>query len=463
MKETKKFTTEKTENHIFVILLSFTFFIFSFYGIGNATVSAVIGILLCATGFIQGEVKTDLCMLGFILAGVLLCGISSFRTYGNFQEGYTGVFALYPVLYMILSYLNNEDGKLLRRICILWSEIIAGCGILEFLYKSFESSAYRIGGIIGNPNAMGIFLVVSWLILLRDRKENDGDNRMTRVISLLSPLLLAALTLTLSMGSFLSLCIGMTVYFFQERKENGEKRSFAEMVKMIIPVTAEMSLYIGTGILLFVAERKTDFSWTVLLPAVYLIFLCFFQRNIRAFFEKHAGYAGIFTGAGIAGGFIAISLRQSAAETFTERLEMMRNGLGYFFQHPLTGVGSYQWRRLNFNDGDKYFNTWHIHNIPIHFAAELGIFAVIILIAIFVHAMMKKENRRARPAFGAFICHNLMDTSFMYFSVTSLLLFASHCITGNEKKISNLAARCFYLIFGIYFVYSLFFSAGLSG
>lgn len=34
--------------------------------------------------------------------------------------------------------------------------------------------------------------------------------------------------------------------------------------------------------------------------------------------------------------------RSNAASTFTERFQMMRNGLGYLFREPVLGLGPYQ-------------------------------------------------------------------------------------------------------------------------
>ena len=58
--------------------------------------------------------------------------------------------------------------------------------------------------------------------------------------------------------------------------------------------------------------------------------------------------------------------RSNAASTFTERFQMMRNGLGYLFREPVLGLGPYQWRYFNMSDGYIYFNTWYIHNSLLH-------------------------------------------------------------------------------------------------
>ena len=444
MKKKNKNFIEEMENYSFLILVFTCFVIFTFTGIGMPLLIALSGMLLCMSGFLEGEVCVDpwifISMIGFV--GV--CAFSSFTTFGNFNEGYTGILAIYPVVYMIMSYLDETQSRLLRKLCILWGELIAVHGIVVTIFDCFKSMVFRLGGIIGNPNALGIFLAIIWLAVLRERKEVESDKNtgLDQCIHCLAPFILVAIALTLSMGSFLALAVGVIIFMIQEKKID-------------FSLMAEMSIYAGTGLLIFIAGRKTEYEFLILLPAVYAVILAFNSKDFIAFFKAHNKLSAGITAVGVLGGLITVILRPSAAATFAERVEMMKNGLGYFMENPITGVGSYQWRILNFHDSDKYFNTWHIHNIPIHVAAELGIIALILLVVIFIRAVAKKENRNARPAIGAFILHNLMDTSFFYLGDTSALLFTNRCITGKEIKLGNITARLVYGIFFIYFVYCL--------
>lgn len=450
MKKTYNNLAEGIENYAFLILIFACFAVFTFSGIGMPLLIALSGMILCMSGLIEGEVHVDLWMLIPMIGFIAVCAYSSFTTFGNLSEGYTGIFAIYPVIYMLMNYLDETQSKLLRKLCILWGEVIAVQGIIITVYDCFHSTVFRLGGIIGNPNALGIFLAVIWLAVLRDRKESESEKVTTldQWIHCFSPLILVAIALTLSMGSFLALAVGVLLFMIQEKKID-----FALM--------AEMSIYAGTGILMFIAGRKIEYEFLILLPAAYAVILAFNSKDFMTFFKSHIQLSMGITAVGVLGGAITVILRPSAAATFSERLEMMRNGLGYFMAHPLTGVGSYQWRILNFYDSDKYFNTWHIHNVPIHIATELGIIAVVLLVVIFVRAAMKKENKNAVPALGAFVLHNLMDTSFFYLGVTSALLFTNRCITGKKMKLGNMTARVIYGIFFIYFVYCLLYSIGI--
>ena len=74
-------------------------------------------------------------------------------------------------------------------------------------------SARRMGGVIGNPNAMGIFLVIGWFALRYFLEGQEGDEKGQGhfLLSSMEPILLAALGLTLSMGSFVAMAAGICV------------------------------------------------------------------------------------------------------------------------------------------------------------------------------------------------------------------------------------------------------------
>ena len=454
MKEEGKRITAIMEKHTSAVLLFFTFVLLSFTGTGIPFIVSAAGILLSITGFTAEKLKTDMWITGFMLGGLVLCGISSLRTGGNLREGYTELFAIYPVLYVLFTSLDREEGKLLRRLCILWSELVAAEGILAFILESFRGTAARSEGIIGNANEMGIFLVLAWFAVMCRRKEEQEESSLTdKITRAMEPLIPSALALTLSMGSFLSLCFGMIIYGWQLWKDEG--KSLRSAAGELIALTGEMSLYIGTGMLMNLSERKMDVPAAVLLPAAYIVVLCLYGKVLSGFFRRHSSAGAVFTCAGAAGGIAAVLLRPGAGYNFMVRLDMMKNGLGYLMEHPLLGVGANQWRMLNLEEGTEYFRTWHIHNSFLHLAVELGIGGGILLAAIFIRALAKKENRKARPAVGAFILHNLIDTSFFYFADTTLLMFSNRAESGREKTLSQAEGKFFFGLSGLYFLYTL--------
>ena len=148
-------------------------------------------------------------------------------------------------------------------------------------------------------------------------------------------------------------------------------------------------------------------------------------------------------------------LRPNAAATFAERLAMIRNGLGYLGVDPLLGVGPYQWRRLNLQDADTYFNTWHIHNVFVHVGVELGLIAMAMLAIAVVRHFRKREDPAQRGAFSAALVHNLMDTSFFYMATVPFLIMTAGDDEGKKRRLSGTTVKCMFSVFAVLFAWNM--------
>ena len=140
---------------------------------------------------------------------------------------------------------------------------------------------------------------------------------------------------------------------------------------------------------------------------------------------------------------------------------MMKNGFGYLTVHPLWGLGPYHWRAYNYLDSDLYFNTYHIHNVPLHIGVELGLPAMAMALAVIVRRFLKRSEPGHIAGYTAFVVHNLMDTSFFYTGVTAMTLMTVAEPGRGGRGLPVLAAR---LIFGAYaamFAVYLFYGLGL--
>ena len=137
---------------------------------------------------------------------------------------------------------------------------------------------------------------------------------------------------------------------------------------------------------------------------------------------------------------------------------MMRNGLGYIMDAPLLGLGPLQWRFLNMQDADKYFNTWHIHNIFIHIGVELGLPALTALVLIVFRRWQKGGQNTA--GFAAFLFHNMMDTSFFYMGITSITLMSVGDPHAESSTVSPIAAKLIFAVFTVFFLL-IFFSISM--
>lgn len=148
------------------VYLFLALFILTMIGAGNAFTVGVLGIILCAEGFVRKEVEVDLWVLVPLIVYNLFSAVSSYMVYGNIAEGYISTQMIYPLLYLLMACLDEEEKKLLKRLCVGWVGAIAIIGVVQFVLQSVTQGARRLSVILGNPNALGIFLVIGWFMLM---------------------------------------------------------------------------------------------------------------------------------------------------------------------------------------------------------------------------------------------------------------------------------------------------------
>jgi len=401
----------------------------------------------CFSGAVIGLLCGCLCMAAVMLLWNFFSMISSYRACGNVIDGYASTQMLYPVMYLLLSCLKADERRLLRQLCAAWGIAAAAAGIAKFTYNALRlGTSPRLSGILGNPNAMGIFLVVAWFILL------DCELPLLRR---LEPVLFAALALTLSMGSFLSMAAGILVLFALRARQSALRAALPYLSRLL----AKASLGVGTGILLYLAAARTLVPAVCLVPLAYLAALVLLWEKFDRFLTASPRAAAAIAACGVLVAGAAVLVRPSSAATFAERLEMMGSGLHYLFQSPLTGVGPYQWRMLDLYDGGKYFNTWHIHNQWIHVGVELGLPALFCLAFVAARFLRRPKTDAQKAGFTAFLVHNLMDTSFFYMGITTLALFGGADPEG--KPLPPVLVRLLFILPALLFACGLF--ASLRG
>lgn len=419
-------------------------------GVGSPEAVGIIGLILCAAGLSLGEARADLWVLGPLAAYIVLGGISSYVTYGYFSGGYTATQSVLFALYLLMACLDEKELLLFRRLSVLWAGYVAAHGLAQFLHKALDASAGRLGGMLGNPNSLGIFLVVAWFGLAAWAPGEEETGILPALLRRLEPLLLTALALTLSMGSFVALAAGMAFMAVGWLRREGWRAALSRSCRML----AKSGLCVGLGILMYFTARRTSIPWFCLVLTLYLLALTALWERLDRFLRDIPWAAAAMSVFGALVAAAAVAIRPSSIATFAERLEMMRNGLGYILVNPLLGVGPYQWRLLNLRDADTYFNTWHIHNIPIHIAVELGLPALAALAVIVIHAYRKKGPNRA--GFTALVCHSLMDTGFFYLGTMSLLTATVAEPKQGGVRLSSAAVKVLFLAAGVHFAYCVY-------
>lgn len=420
-------------DYYLVVCLFLSLFTMTWVGVGDIEIAGMLGSLLCVLGLIQQSAQVDILTLGFLVGYQLISMASSYAVNGNIVDGYASTQMVYLPIYLIMGCLSTKEMKLLRRFCVSWVAVVAVAGIIQFSYNTMVlGRPWRVGGFLGNPNAMGIFLVLGWSTLLQCRQDPD-EGKLEKYLPALEPVLLVALALTLSIGSFLAMGTGIVVLFLLEKKKTDWKGAFLYACRLL----SKASLGIGTGLLLYLAGARTDESLICIIPLLYIVVLAVCWKKFEVFLKAYPLIAiGISVmGILIAGGIVIV--RPSSVATFAERLAMMRNGLRYIGVNPLLGVGPYQWRMLNQQDSDIYFNTWHIHNSLLHVAVEMGIVAAAFLLAAAVRSLKKEKKAVQKAELAAFFFHNMIDTGFFYLGITTLLILTAAEPGSRGRKISG--------------------------
>lgn len=420
-------------DYYLVVCLFLSLFTVTWVGVGNIVVASLLGILLCIVGLMQQFARVDMWAFALLAGYQVMSMASSYAAHGNIVDGYASTQMVYLPIYLIMGCLSVKEMKLLRRFCVLWTAAAAAAGCLQFVYSTvILGRAWRLSGFLGNPNAMGIFLVLGWIALLQCRQD-PGEGKLEKYLPALEPVLLAALALTLSIGSFLAMAAGIFVLFLLEKRNTDWKGAFQYACRLL----GRASLGIGTGLLLYLAGARTDEPLVCMIPLLYIAALAVYWEKFEAFLEA---YPLIPVGVSVMGALVAggiVIVRPSSIATFAERLAMMRNGLSYIGVNPLFGVGPYRWRILNQADSDTYFNTWHIHNILIHVSVEMGLVAAAFLLAVAVRSLKKEKKAAQKAELVAFFFHNMIDTGFFYLGITTLLMLTATEPGIRGKKLSG--------------------------
>lgn len=443
---------ESLIDHYVPFCLALALVIFSLLGVGDVYIVSLSGILLCVVGMVQKSAQVDLWILIPLIFYDLVAMVSSYMVYGNIMTGYGVLHAIFPVIYLLISCLNKEDLCLLRHCCDFWVGCVAGIGIGQFVFRAIvQGRAGRMGGLLGNPNAMGIFLVIGWFALMHSTEEQNED----RFLPHLEPILLIALTLTLSMGSFLAMAVGIGVLLIVKKRNMPWGETFWYACRLLARIVFGM----GVGLLVYLAAARTRVAGSCLFLLVYGIAVVVCWKTFKRFLEIYRQVAFVISVFGIFVVAAVIAVRPSAVSTFAERIEMMGSGLSYLRVSPLFGVGPFQWRLLDLEDGGKYFNTWHIHNIPIHIGVEMGWIAMAMVILVGLRTICKKKTPSLKAGMVAFLFHNLIDTSFFYLGITALMLEAVSDPKIGGKKAGSVVIKILFALFIGLFAGSMLFYA----
>ncbi|MCI9147906.1 MAG: hypothetical protein HFG73_06525 [Hungatella sp.] len=446
-------------DHHGVLCVFFALIILTMLKAGNIGIIGGMGVMLCCAGLMQGGAKADMWILVPLILYNLFSAAASYVTFKNVVEGYASTQLIFPAVYLMMACMDEGELQLLRRLSALWAGAAACQVLLRFTWQAMDGGMGRAGGMLGNPNAMGIFLVLGWFLLQDGNEDRDGQEcspecgiQRPAAIKSLEPVLLAALALTLSMGSFLSMAAGIGVLAVQKAGRDSRKAALWHGIRVL----AKASLAVGTGILMYIGSDQTDGPWICIVIFLYIFALAWQWERFDRFLKKYRAAAAAIAAMGFMVAAAAVMARPNSAYTFLERLAMMKNGLGYFISRPLLGVGPYQWRGLNLYDADPYFNTYHIHNVFVHVGAELGAGALAMMAAVGIRCFLKKKAYVRRAGCAAFLCHNLMDTGFFYPGIVVMAMIMGGEPGSGGRQLKAGTVRALFGGLGAVFAWNLY-------
>lgn len=436
-------------DHYIVFCVFFALLMLTLTGVGDVRTVSMAGLLLCAAGLMQPSAAVDLWVFVPLLLYNVLNMASAYAAHGNIAEGYGGIQMILPTIYLLTACMDGPGLLWLKRMCAGWAGILAAAGLAGYVWAALlGEGGGRMGGALGNPNAMGIFLVMGWFAVQKERPEGSragqGSDLWEGIAAGLEPVLLAALALTLSMGSFAAMAAGILMLFVSERK-----KGMRELLRYACRVLARESLGIGTGLLIYLGASRTGAGWVCIPLLLYVLAQAFFWKDLVCFLQIHSRTATCLAAAGILVAGLAVGVRPAAFSTFAERLEMMRSGFSYLTVDPILGVGPFVWRLLDMQDGGTYFATWHIHNVLLHATVEFGWAAAVLLLWIVVRFYRKRAGAHTKAGFTAYCVHNLMDTSFFYIGITSFALVLAEDPGEGGKRIKGAPLKALFLLLAV--------------
>lgn len=445
-----------------------------FFGSSSFIAYSIIGISLCVIGLFVKSIKIDFLILVPLIVYLLISFLSSIIFYWNTLGGQASSQLIFVAMYGLASSLTLRKDFQLKKLISLILFIMSAGGVIFYVATSLESIPGRSSFPFSNPNALGIVLVIGWFTLLGtlgDVRNNKGEatNKLAtaidRILDSTEPWLIAGLTLSLSLGSYLAFAIGIFVYLISrwKKQKSGSLSLKTYFKKECLSLLAKIIFCFCLGMMIYISADRVRLPVLTIGLFAYLAFLSIIWKRFEAFLFEHCRISILIVLAGVICAACAIYLRPSSFATFAERIQMMQNGIEYISKFPLFGIGTGQWRHYNFYDQDIYFNTWHIHNAFIHVGVELGIFAMVCLIVIAIRCFVGCTKPSQLGESSAFLVHMLIDTGFFIPGIVTLFIATDGAPNRKGKVIGSLGTRLLFALCGVMFLDNLIMYIALTG
>ena len=106
----------------------------------------------------------------------------------------------------------------------------------------------------------------------------------------------------------------------------------------MVALVGKVVLCLAIGFLMYMAAERADAPILCVAILAYLVFMVILWKRFGEFLERSFKVALTISILGLLCIPFALFMRPSVLFTFSERLAMMANGLGYLFVDPITGV-----------------------------------------------------------------------------------------------------------------------------
>ena len=198
---------------VLVVVLILALAILTMSGVGTTAILSLIGMAICAVCFFRREARIDWWIFIPLAAYVAMNFISSYVIYNDPLFGYGRLHIIFLSVYAAACCLRDREMQLLRVLCVVWAVIAASFAIIAFTVQSFETASTRLSFFVGTPNGLAIFLVLSWFALQSScmSPKEERPEKLLALVRRFEPVILIALTMTLSIGSLCALALGIIV------------------------------------------------------------------------------------------------------------------------------------------------------------------------------------------------------------------------------------------------------------
>lgn len=419
-------------SNYYVLIIGLAFMVIALIGT-KGIIFSVVCVMLALTGITYEKVSIDWSILVPLMLMCLLgIGVTYYHT-DTLTSGYTMGWIVFPLLYMLVGGLDEKEEELLKELIVYIVASIACIGIIYYIVRHDSS---RLGGLLGNPNSLGIFLAVGYMLSI-DRVR----------VRWVQSIILVGLSLTLSMGSFISMGIALVIM-------SVVKGSAVYLVNRLI----EIGVTFWVGLLLYVSMQPWSLDWLWVITTIMAIALVVVWGRIPR--VKKINWVSWVILVGCMELCIGIVvLRPSMLSTFIERLNMILDGCSYLFK-DVFGVGPMNWRGLDISDGGIYYGTWFIHNVYIHIGVEMGILVLMCFVWVtvwfFSRCIFIKRTDIGVGNAIAFFIHSLFDIAFFRICIPVEVMLSCSNVEERRSEISGIRKNVIFMLLLVISVLVLF-------